>query len=272
MGEVLQVSRSGLYASVPRHASAGLGAEEAALFARVKAIAAETQDSYGSRRMAKQRHDEGFAVGRCKARRLMPQAGVAVQRARPRHPITTHRRHGYGVAPNLLARQFDVERPDQVGVGDSTYVWTAEGWWDVSVLWDLYSRTVVGWAMSSHLKAIMVQEAWHMALGRRQPSVGLLQHSDRGSQDACHAYQRLLDTHGIGCRLSRQGECLDKAVAERFFGSLKRERTAHRYDVTRQDARDDVIDDIEMFYNSRRKHSYRGYLSPNDYEAFALVA
>jgi putative transposase len=123
-------------------------------------------------------------------------------------------------------RQFDVERPDQVWVGDITYVWTAEGWLYVSVLLDLYSRKVVGWAMSSRLDAIMVQEALHMALGRRKPSAGLMHHSDRGSQYACHAYQRLLGTHGIGCSVSRKGECLDNAVAERFFGSLKRERTA----------------------------------------------
>jgi putative transposase len=211
---------------VQRQASAGVGAEEAALLARVKAIAAETPHSYGRRRMAKQLQDEGFAVGRCKARRLMQQAGVTVRRARPRHPITTNSRHGYGVAPNLLARQFDVERPDQVWVGDITYVWTAEGWLYVSVLLDLYSRKVVGWAMSSRLDAIMVQEALHMALGRRKPSAGLMHHSDRGSQYACHAYQRLLGTHGIGCSVSRKGECLDNAVAERFFGSLKRERTA----------------------------------------------
>jgi len=238
----------------------------------VKAIAAETPHSYGRRRMAKQRPDEGFAVGRCKARRLMQQAGVSVRRARPRHPLTTHSRHGYGVAPNRLARQFDVERPDQVWVGEITYVWTAEGWLYVSVLLDLYARQVVGWAMRRRLDAIMVQEALHMARGRRKPSAGLMHHADRGSQDACHAYQRLLGTHGIGCRMSRQGECLDNAVAERFFGSLKRECTASRYDATRQDARDDVIDDIEMFYTSRRKHSYLGYVSPNDDEAFALVA
>jgi putative transposase len=132
--EVLQVSRRGCYASVQRHASAGGGAEEAALFARVKAIAAETHHSYGSRRLAKPRQDDGLAVGRCTARRLRPQAGVAVRRARPRHPITTNSHHGDGVASNRLARQCDVERPDQVWVGDITDVWTAEGWLSVSVL------------------------------------------------------------------------------------------------------------------------------------------
>ena len=142
----------------------------------------------------------------------------------------------------------------------------------VSVLLDLYSRKVAGWAMSSRLDATMVQEALHSALGRWKPLVGLRHHSDRGSQNACHAYQRLLGAHGIRCSMSRKGECLDNAVAERLFGSLMREHTSHHYYATRQDAKDDVIDYLEMCYNSRRKHSFLGYVSPNEYEAFALGA
>jgi hypothetical protein len=111
-----------------------------------------------------------------------------------------------------------------------------------------------------------------MALGRQRPSAGLMHHSDRGRQYACQAYQRLLETHDIHCSMSRKEDCLDKAVAERFFGSLKRERTAHGHYATLQEAQDDVIDYIEMFYNSRRKHSYLGYASPNEYGAFAKVA
>jgi transposase InsO family protein len=270
--EVLAVSRSGFYAYVQRQTTTCIGAEEDALVARVKAIAAETRSSYGSRRMAKQLQDDGFAVGRYKARRLMQQAAVTVRRPKPQPPVTTDSRHGYAVAPNLLARQFAVRQPDQVWVGDITYVWTAEGWLYVAVLLDLYARKVVGWAMSSHVDATLVQEALQMALGRRRPSAGLMHHSDRGSQYACQAYQRLLEAHNIQCSMSRKGDCLDNAVAERFFGSLKRERTAHGHYATRQKARDDVIDYIEMFYNSRRKHSYLGYVSPNEYEVFAKVA
>jgi putative transposase len=269
---VLAVSRSGFYAYVQRQTAPCRGAEEVALVARVKAIAAETRSSYGSRRMAKQLQDDGFAVGRYKARRLMQQAAVTVRRPRPHHPVTTDSRHGYAVAPNLLARQFAVGQPNQVWVGDMTYVWTAEGWLYVAVLLDLYARKVVGWAMSSHVDAVLVQEALRMALGRRRPSAGLMHHSDRGSQYAGQAYQRLLEAHDLHCSMSRKGDCLDNAVAERFFGSLKRERTAHCHYATRQEARDDVIDYIEMFYNSRRKHSYLGYVSPNAYEAFAKVA
>jgi putative transposase len=165
-----------------------------------------------------------------------------------------------------------VEQPNRVWAGDVTYVWTVEGWLYLAVLLDLYSRKVVGWAMSHRVDATLVQEALQMALGRRQPAAGWLHHSDRGSQYACHAYPRLLAAHGLHCSMSGKGECLDNAVAERFFGSVKGERTAHRHYDTRQDAKDDVIDSIEMFYNSRRKHSYLGYGSPNEYEALLKVA
>lgn len=268
----LEVSRSGFYDYVSRQEQPTIDAEEVTLVARVKAIAAKTRDSYGSRRMARALQDEGFAVGRGKARRLMKQAGVRVKRAKRRGPVTTESRHGYNIAPNLLARQFDVDRPDQAWVGDMTYVWTGEGWLYVSTLLDLYSRKVVGWAMSSRIDTMLAKNALQMALGRRSPSAGLLHHTDRGSQYASHAYQGLLKEHGMVCSMSGKGECLDNAVAERFFGSLKREWTSHRSYETRQEARDDIIAYIEMFYNSSRKHSYLGYVSPNEYEEFDLVA
>ena len=135
--------------------------------------------------------------------------------------MTTDSQHRHAVAPNLLARQFDVALPEQVWAGDITYLWTAEGWLYLAVLLDWYARKVVGGAMSAHIDAPLVQEALRMALGRRQPSPGLLHHSDRGSQDACQAYQGLLAHAGVRCSRSRKGECLDNAVAERFFGSLK---------------------------------------------------
>lgn len=180
--EVFDVSRSGFYAYVQRHAAPTIERDEVALLARVKAIHAETRQSYGSRRMAKPLQADGFTVGRYKARRGMHQAGVVVRRPRQRPPMTTDSQHRHAVAPNLLARQCDVALPDQVWAGDITYLWTAEGWLSLAVLLDLYSRKVVGWAMSAHIEAPLVQEALRMALGRRQPSAGLLHHADRGSQ------------------------------------------------------------------------------------------
>jgi putative transposase len=141
----------------------------------------------------------------------------------------------------------------------------------LAVLLDLYSRKVVGWSLSSRIDSGLVKGALEMAIGRRRPEAGLIHHTDRGSQYACYAYRDMLREHGIVCSMNHKGKCLDNAVAERFFGSLKRERTSHRYYETRQEARDDVIDYIEMFYNSTRKHSYLGYVSLNEYEKSALV-
>jgi transposase InsO family protein len=270
--EVLGVGRSGFYAYQKRQAVPALSPEEIALLERIKAISEKTNHSYGSRRMTKQLQDEGYDVGRFKVRRLMKQAGVSVEGRRRRGPKTTDSRHGYEVAPNLLARNFDVPAPNVAWCGDITYIWTEEGWLYTSVLLDLYSRKVVGWAMSDHIDTQLVTDALEMALGRRQPDAGLMHHSDRGSQYASHAYRGMLADHGIACSMSGKGDCLDNAVAERFFGSLKRERTSKRYYLTRQEARDDVIDYIEMFYNSWRKHSYLGYVSPNEYEKIALAA
>jgi putative transposase len=194
--EVLDVSRSGFYSYLQRHAAPTIERDEVALLARVKAIHAATRLSYGSRRMAKQLQADGFMVGRYKARRVMHQGGVAVRRPQQRRPMTTDSRHRYAVAPNLLARQFDVAQPDQVWVGDITYLWTAEGWLYLVVLLDLYARKVVGWAMRSHIDVTLVQEALRMALGRRRPAAGLLHHSDRGSQYACQGISRAPGQHG----------------------------------------------------------------------------
>jgi putative transposase len=270
--EVLGVGRSGFYDYLTRQAAPALSPDEIALLERIKVIAEKTHHSYGSRRMTKQLQDEGYDVGRFKVRRLMKQAGVSVQGRRRSRPKTTDSRHGYGVAPNLLARNFDVPAPNVALCGDITYIWTEEGWLYTSVLVDLYARKVVGWAMRDHVDNQLVTDALEMALGRRQPEAGLIHHSDRGSQYACHAYRGMLSEHGIACSMSGKGDCLDNAVAERFFGSVKRERTSKRYSVTRQEARDDIIDYIEMFYNSWRKHSYLGYVSPNEYEKIAWAA
>jgi putative transposase len=143
-------------------------------------MAADTRHRYGSRRLAKPLQDEGFAVGRAKARQVMRQAGVVVQRPKPRGPVTTESHHSYAVAPNLLARQFRVARPDHVWGGDISYVWTAEGWVSVSTLVDLYARQVVGWAMSRRIETLLVKDTLRMARGRRQPAAGLLHHADRG--------------------------------------------------------------------------------------------
>jgi putative transposase len=268
----MEVSRSGYYDYLRRQAKGVVkDRRERTLMYRVKAIHKESGGSYGSRRMAKQLQSEGHTVGRYQARSLMRQAGVAIQRKK-RFKATTDSRHRYPVAPNLLDRQFVATAPDRVWAADISYLWTDEGWLYLAVVIDLYSRRVVGWSLADHLRVDLVKDALTMALWRRQPKAGLIHHSDRGSQYACHEYQALLAKHGICCRMSRRGEGWDNAVVERFFGSLKRERTHHRLYPTRAEAKGDVIDDIEMFYNSRRRHSYLGYASPMEFETRTAVA
>ena len=271
MCETLEVSRSGYYDYVKTQ-TAENSTDKLELLTRIKAIHAETRQCYGSRRMTRALQAEGFQVGRYKVRRLMKEAGVSVKRRSTRKPQTTDSNHDYAVAPNILNREFDVAKPNETWVGDITYLWTQEGWLYLAVLLDLYSRKVVGWSLSSHVDSELVQGALEMAIGRRHPQAGLIHHTDRGSQYASHAYRDILRDHAMVCSMSGKGDCLDNAVAERFFGSLKRERTSNRHYETRQEARHDVIDYIEMFYNSTRLHSYLGYTSPNEYEKMPCAA
>jgi len=208
---------------------------------------------------------EGEEVGRYQARTLMRQAAVEV-RSKKRYRVTTQSRHRYPVGFNHLDRQFSVSAPNRVWAADITYLWTEQGWLYLAVVLDLFSRKVVGWSMSSQMTVDLVRDALRMALWIRKPESGLIHHSDRGSQYACHEYQALLSEHRMVCSMSRKGNCWDNAVVERFFRSLKCDQTDHRRYATREEAKKEVIDYIEMFYNSRRFHSYLGYLSPADYE------
>lgn len=268
---LLEVSRSGYYDYQQRQAQWVEPSQAQAWVHRVKAIHEQTGGSYGSRRMAKQLQSEGHPVGRYQARSLMRQAGVAVKRKK-RFKVTTHSRHHHPVAPNLLDRQFAVLAPDRVWAADISYLWTAEGWLYLAGVIDLYSRRVIGWSLADHLRVGLVKQALTMALWRRKPKAGLIHHSDRGSQYACPKYQALLAEYGMVPSMSRKGNCWDNAVVERFFRSLKSERTDHRLYPTRAEAKGDVIDYIEMFYNSRRRHSYLGYVSPMEFESHAAVA
>lgn len=202
----------------------------------------------------------------------MQAAGVSVRRPRARGPMPTESRHGYGGADNVLARQLEVVKPDPAWAGALTDLWTAEGWFYLAVLVDVYSRKVVGWAMSSPSDEALVHHALAMAWGRRRPSAGLLHQADRGRQYASHPYRSRLADHGMICRMSGKGDGLDQAVAERWFGRLQREWPLHYEYATRQEAKDDILAYSEMVYHSRRKPSYLGDVSPNDYEKCSLVA
>ena len=231
----------------------------------VKKIAKGAENVYGSRRMKHAMNCLGFPISRQKARKLMTEAGVWVK-YRKKYKVITDSNHNKSLFKNLLKRQFDVDGPDLVYVADITYIWTREGWLYLAVVIDLYSRKVVGWSMSSRMKAQLVVDALKMAIWQRQPKEGLIMHTDRGSQYASHQYKTLLLAHGIQGSMSRKGDCWDNAVAESFFGSLKQERVQWQNYQTRSEAQQNILNYITMFYNSHRLHSYLGYQSPNQYE------
>jgi transposase InsO family protein len=187
--------------------------------------------------------------------------GLAARRRR-RFRRTTDSRHAFPIAPNLLERNFTAEAPDRVWLADLTYIWTAQGWLYLAAVLDLYTRRVVGWAMADHLRHELTLAALDMAIVRQRPAPGLVHHADRGVQYAAHGYRARLRRHGMVCSMSRKGDCWDNAPMESFFATLKGELVeAAEYD-TRDEARADLFQYIEGFYNRRRLHSGLGYLTP----------
>ena len=235
------------------------------MLAWVKKIAAASDDTYGSRRMKRAMNGLGYPISRNKARKLMREANVQV-RHRRKYKVTTNSNHKQPVFENLLQRQFDVTQPDQVYASDVTYIWTQEGWLYLAVVIDLCSRKVVGWSMSTRMKAQLVCDALKMAIWQRRPATGLIHHSDRGSQYASRAFRQLLKVHGFKGSMSRKGDCWDNAVVESLFGSLKQERVHWRNYQTRYEAQQDILNYLAVFYNNYRLHSTLDYMSPADYE------
>jgi putative transposase len=263
---VLRVSRSGFYDYLTRYGPFGDDdRSELILTYRIKTIFNQYRGSCGSRRMVKHLREDGHhQIGRYKVRRIMRQQGLKATTPK-RFKLTTDSKHSFPVASNVLDRKFDVNAPNKVWTADISYVWTYEGWLYLAVVMDLYSRQIVGWAMKDRMKKQLAIDALAMAYWQRKPSKGLLHHSDRGSQYACHDYQKQLNSYGMGVSMSRKGNCWDNAPTERFFRSLKSERlTACRF-LTRNEAKNEILDYI-TFYNSIRLHSTLGYLSPMAYE------
>ena len=261
---VMRVSRSGFYDYLIRYTSGDDDHSELALTCRIKSIFNLYRGSCGSRRMVKHLREDGHQIGRYKVRRIMRQLGLKAKTPK-RFKLTTDSKHSFPVAANVLDRRFDVNAPNKVWTADISYVWTYEGWLYLAVVMDLYSRQIVGWAMKDRMKKQLAIDALAMAYWQRKPAKGLLHHSDRGSQYACHDYQKQLYSYGMNSSMSRKGNCWDNAPTERFFRSLKSERlTAYRF-LTRNEAKNEILDYI-TFYNSIRLHSTLGYLSPMAYE------
>lgn len=269
MCAVLQISRSGYYAWRKRGKSLRQRENER-LVPIVKAVHKKSKKTYGARRIAEEIKAHGIPCGRARAATLMKLADVFAKQKK-KFKMTTDSKHNFPFALNLLNRQFAVNGPDLVYVSDITYIWTREGWLYLAVVIDLFSRQVVGWSLSNRMSRKLVINALLMAIWRRRPATGLIFHSDRGSQYCSNEFQKMLRIHGMISSMSRKGNCWDNAVAESFFGSLKIERVFFSEYTTREEARRDIVDYIEMFYNSDRRHSYLGYVSPKEFEKMWLL-
>jgi transposase InsO family protein len=266
---VLGVSPSGYYAWRRRTPSARSRAD-AVLELHIRAIYAESQQTYGSPRVHAELQGRGFQCGRNRVARLMRLAHLrARSKRRARVPTTTQVDARLPVAPNRLARDFTASAPNEKWVGDITYVPTAEGWLYLAVVMDLFSRRVIGWHLDDTLETSLALGALDMALGRRQPSAGVIHHSDRGCQYASAAYQAVLSDHALRASMSRAGNCYDNAPMESFFSTLKSELIHHCLYRTRAEARHSIVAYIEGFYNAKRRHSALGYRSPVEFERAA---
>jgi transposase InsO family protein len=267
----MQVARSGYYAWRNKPLRLRKVADMV-LLQHIEDIFEAGRQTYGSARIQGILADQGLSCGRERVVRLMQAAGLKPKTRRPFRVITTDSNHKLPVAANQLDQDFTGDGPDQKWAGDITYVATAEGWLYLAVVLDLYSRRIVGWAMSDSLQRQVVIDALQMAIVARRPTPGLLHHSDRGSQYASYDYQALLTRTHMVSSMSRKGNCYDNAAVESFFGTLKTELVYHRHHATRAEARADIFEYIEVFYNRIRCHSALGYKSPVRFEALSLAA
>jgi putative transposase len=264
---VLGVRRSGYYAWLGRDESTRVK-DDRVLAVEVAALFAESKKTYGSPRIHRELRNRKRRVCRHRIARIMRQQRLRA-RARRKFVRTTHSNPGQPTAPNLLDRNFAVEAPNKVWAGDVTYLPTREGFLYLAVLLDLYSRRVVGWAMSDRNDEALTLAALKMAVDQRRPPPGLMHHSDRGTTYASGAYQDELAKNGLVCSMSRKGNCWDNAVVESFFSSLDIECEHGEMFASRAAARREVTEYILSFYNPTRLHSTLGYVSPMEYERAA---
>jgi putative transposase len=264
----LEVSPSGYYDWQARPESRR-AAYDRQLTESIRQVHAESDGTYGSPRVHAELNATGLPCGRPKVARLMHKAGL---KGCPKRRFRVTTKSGVARAENLLEQDFSAEMPNERWASDITYLWTGQGWLYLAVVMDLYSRRIIGWSMSRRINRHLVLDALNMALGQRRPGENLIHHSDRGVQYLSDDFQALLKTNGITCSMSDKGSCYDNAVVESFFASLKRERTNRRKYQTRDEARADVFDYIERFYNRKRRHGTIGYISPVQFEKRTMRA
>lgn len=261
----LGITRSSYYAWKKRQPSQR-ERDTQILIEHIRRIHKLSRKSYGSPRVHAALRNQGLRCGKKRVARIMRQNGLQGRR-KHRSVRTTDSKHAYPVAPNLLNQSFQANEPNRKWVADITYIPTAEGWLYLAVIMDLFSRRIVGWAMSDQITADLVENALRMALFQRQPEAGLLHHSDRGSQYASEQIQKILTANHIQVSMSRTGNCYDNAAMESFFSTLKCEWVHLQQYASRTQARSDIFVYIEGFYNPVRLHSALGYMSPEMFEA-----
>ena len=264
MCRVLQVSTSGYYDSLKRLPCRQLLRRKTIAQAAAHSYF-ESNRIYGYRKVYQDLQEENIICCPETVRRIMCGIGL-YSRIKRKFAVTTDSSHTLKIAENLLGRDFTANSPNQKWAADITYIPTKMGWLYLAVVMDLFSRRIVGWAMSEHIDSKLVQSAMNMAILHREPDKGLIHHSDRGVQYAAQDFQDLLDDNEIICSMSRKGNCWDNACVESFFGSLKSEWVKDKIYDTYEDGEKDIFKYIEVFYNRKRRHASLGYVSPAVYE------
>lgn len=262
---VLEVSRSGYYRFRKPKEEALRSQNDRMLVTYIKESHARSRRTYGAPRVLADLREQGLRTARKRVQRLMREIGLSARRPR-RFTVTTRAERGSMVCPNVLDRCFEAGQPNRKWAVDITYIDTAEGWLYLAVVMDLFSRRIVGHASGATLERMLVEKALLMALGRRSVAAGLIHHSDRGSQYTSLPYRQVLDRYGLVASMSRKGDCWDNAPVESFFATLKRELVRRQRFASRMQARTSLFEYIECFYNTRRRHSSLGHLSPVEFE------
>jgi putative transposase len=260
----LKVSASGYYDWVGRPPSETQKTNQR-LVTKIRCYHKASRQTYGSPRIQRDLLANGESVSRQRVARLMRAEQIQSKMAK-RFVVTTNSKSTTAPAPDRLQRRFKTELKNEAWVSDTTFIRTRQGWLYLAVLMDLYSRQIIGWAMSSRNDSILVADALTMAIWRRGKLKGVIVHSDQGSTYASGSYRKLLQQNDLLCSMSRKGECHDNAVAESFFGTLKTELVDDEDYRTKDDAKQSIFEYIEVFYNRQRRHSYLGYVSPFEYE------
>ena len=263
--EALDVSKSGFHDWLNRSPSKH-SRIDVDLMTVIRRSFHDSDRTYGARRVWRDVLAEGLSCGLHRVERLMHKTALKARPRRRKLPSDTGLRVIHAIAPNILDRQFHATQPNHKWIADFTYIWTAEGWLYVAAVIDLFSRRVVGWSMSATMTAQLVTDALVMAIWRRGKPNALLHHSDQGSQYTSEQFRQLMADNGVTCSMSRSGNVWDNAAMESFFSTLKTERTARKIYLSRNQARADIFDFIERFYNAKRRHSTIEYLSPIEFE------